>query len=57
MVMETGDLAMGFKRKSLRVEAGRKGRLQRGGGYGTVYGLLNGCMIVSMPTWAGEVFR
>jgi hypothetical protein len=48
---------MGFKRKSLRVEVGRKERLQRGWGYGTVYGLLNGCIIVSMPTWAGEVFR
>ena len=31
MVMETGGVAMGFKRKSSRVEVGRKGRLQRGG--------------------------
>ena len=48
---------MGFTCKASRVEVGRKGRLQRGGGYGTVYGLLNGCIIVSVPTWAGEVFR
>ncbi|MBX3348112.1 MAG: hypothetical protein KF747_05140 [Nitrospira sp.] len=49
---------MGFKHKSSGVEVGRKERLQRGGGgYGTVYGLSNGCIIVSVPTWAEEVFR
>lgn len=47
---------MGFKHKSSGVEVGRKERLQRGG-YGTVYGLSNGCIIVSVPTRAEEVFR
>lgn len=37
MVMETGDMAMGFKRKSSRVEVGRKGRLQRGGLWSRVW--------------------
>ena len=44
MVIEAGGVAMGFKRKSSRIEVGRKGRLHRGG-------LTASCTVLDMSEW------